>query len=84
MDISYKYDFEKRRETNEYGRLLPKPIMVNRSPSPTDWAKCREVAKLLKYFYDLTIKVLRSLYVTTNNSLQEIYGVYLLLEKMEM
>uniref|UniRef100_A0A7N0TTA3 Transposase n=1 Tax=Kalanchoe fedtschenkoi TaxID=63787 RepID=A0A7N0TTA3_KALFE len=41
-------------------------------PEPSDWVNVRRFIKFLKPFYDLTLKVFGSSYITTNNFLQEI------------
>uniref|UniRef100_A0A7N0ZXA2 BED-type domain-containing protein n=1 Tax=Kalanchoe fedtschenkoi TaxID=63787 RepID=A0A7N0ZXA2_KALFE len=49
-------------------------------PESADWTNVRRFVKFLKHFYDLTLKVSGSSYITSNNFFQEIGEVDLLLK----
>ncbi|GKE82790.1 zinc finger BED domain-containing protein RICESLEEPER 2-like protein [Tanacetum coccineum] len=44
-------------------------------PVSTDWANVRRLAKFLEHFYELTLKVSRTLYVTSNSFLDDITSI---------
>ncbi|KAI9119846.1 hypothetical protein K1719_009235 [Acacia pycnantha] len=45
-------------------------------PEKEDWKNVRRMTMVLSHFYDLTNRISRSLYVTSNNFFREIYMVY--------
>jgi len=44
-------------------------------PSKSDWANARRLRTFLEHFYQLTLLVFGSLYVTNNNFLHELSNV---------
>ena len=53
-------------------------------PNSEDWVNVRKFVVILKHFYDLTLKVSGSYYVTSNHFFPEIYVVYILLKELEV
>uniref|UniRef100_A0A803MGQ2 BED-type domain-containing protein n=1 Tax=Chenopodium quinoa TaxID=63459 RepID=A0A803MGQ2_CHEQI len=50
-------------------------------PEPSDWDRVASFLPLLKIFYDATLRVSGSLYITSNVYLQEIVGISVLIKK---
>nr|XP_043638218.1 zinc finger BED domain-containing protein RICESLEEPER 2-like [Erigeron canadensis] len=51
-------------------------------PTAADWANVRRLAKFLEHFYELTLKVSGTIYVTTNTFLDDITSIYALLKNV--
>lgn len=51
-------------------------------PDFVDWDSVQSLVKLLKCFYDMTVRISGSLYVTANTFFTEIYDLYCLLNGM--
>ncbi|EPS65408.1 hypothetical protein M569_09369 [Genlisea aurea] len=62
-----------RKYVNELG---------NKIPTEDDWSYANKLLPFLKIFYDTTLKLSASYYVTGNEYMKEIYGIGFLLLKM--
>ncbi|XVF74291.1 hypothetical protein PTKIN_Ptkin13bG0098500 [Pterospermum kingtungense] len=51
-------------------------ILGDRLLDKKDWENVRRLCQFLKKFYDLTVKIFGSLYVTSNSFLDDICDVY--------
>ncbi|KAI3811932.1 hypothetical protein L1987_16630 [Smallanthus sonchifolius] len=49
-------------------------------PSPTDWQKVRVLCHFLKPFYDVTLRVSGTHYVTSNTCIEDIYSIRTILD----
>lgn len=50
-------------------------------PTSEDWNYARRFLPFLKLFFDTTIKVSGSSYVTSNNMTKDVYGIYMMIER---
>lgn len=50
-------------------------------PTSEDWNYARRFLPFLKLFFDTTIKVSSSSYVTSNNMAKDVYGIYMMIER---
>ncbi|XP_017246678.2 zinc finger BED domain-containing protein RICESLEEPER 2-like [Daucus carota subsp. sativus] len=83
LDVAEKYEraFD-RYDTQDPGyKKHLKSGNVDGRPTSQDWVTIRKFALFLKFFYDLTCKISRTLYVTSNIFLHEIYAVHAILNE---
>ncbi|KAL1223810.1 Zinc finger BED domain-containing protein RICESLEEPER 2 [Cardamine amara subsp. amara] len=52
-------------------------------PSETDWSYATALSEILQYFYDATVNISGSKYVTGNTYMKEIFGVGWMIVKMD-
>ena len=84
QDPMFKIDLEIKKTVEEVGEDGTKHKVMrifDGRPTSDDWANARRFAILLHYFYDLTLKISGSQYVTSNTLLQEVSVVYFLLQE---
>ena len=67
-DAKYKKYFEKEK--------------IKGPPEKEDWNRARVFVKFLKMFYDVTLKFLGSLHVTSNIFFKELVAMQITLQKM--
>jgi len=48
-------------------------------PTNEDWKYARQFITFLKLFFDATLKVSNSSYVTSNDMTNDIYGIYIMI-----
>lgn len=58
--------------------------MVDSLPSDADWSYAEGLVPFLQSFYETTVKISGSLYITSNVYMKEIFGLSLLIMKMGM
>ncbi|CAA7062153.1 unnamed protein product [Microthlaspi erraticum] len=58
--------------------------MADDLPSDTDWSYAEGLVPFLESFYETTVKISGSLYITSNVYMKEIFGLSLLIMKMGM
>ena len=52
-------------------------------PSEEDWTNVRRLVRFLEHFYQLTLRISGSLYITSNSFLSEISKLYYLLKEWQ-
>lgn len=67
-------DIQDRRFAEELSK-------VRGLPTDDDWDYARQFLPFLKLFYDATLKVSGSSYVTCNDMAKDVYGIYMMIDK---
>ncbi|WOG90846.1 hypothetical protein DCAR_0310092 [Daucus carota subsp. sativus] len=77
LDVAEKYEKAFGRYNTQDPRYKKhlKFSNVDGRPTSDDWSTVRKFASFLKIFYDLTLKISGSQYVTSNIFLREIYAI---------
>ncbi|XP_074336899.1 zinc finger BED domain-containing protein RICESLEEPER 2-like [Apium graveolens] len=83
LDVAEKYEKAFSRYDTQDPRYKKNLKLDNLDGRPTceDWNTVRKFAKFLKFFYDLTVKIPGTSYVTSNIFLHEIYAVHAILNE---
>lgn len=84
QDLGYKNDLQEEHyeiRTDENGVKIKEKVIIDGRPTFNDWVTVRHLSSCLKMFYDLTLKISGTSYVTSNMFLHEIYRVYCTLQR---
>ncbi|XP_057958519.1 zinc finger BED domain-containing protein RICESLEEPER 2-like [Malania oleifera] len=83
LDTAQRYEMACERFRDEDPSFRIELETRDGIPSSFDWEKVRKFVMFLEHFYELTIRVSGSLYVTSNTFFDEISGIDCLLKQRE-
>ncbi|XP_052207514.1 zinc finger BED domain-containing protein RICESLEEPER 2-like [Diospyros lotus] len=69
--------------TNSWNNDLQQVITIDGRPKPEDWTRVRMFVRVLQQFYELTLRVSSTSYVTSNTFFHEISTVHCLLHEQQ-
>uniref|UniRef100_A0A803LJG0 BED-type domain-containing protein n=1 Tax=Chenopodium quinoa TaxID=63459 RepID=A0A803LJG0_CHEQI len=78
--LAYRRAFD-LLECSDGGKFRYELLKTGGVPEPSDWDCVASFLPLLKIFYDATLRVSGSLYITSNVNLQELVGISVLIKK---
>ncbi|XP_021761297.1 zinc finger BED domain-containing protein RICESLEEPER 2-like [Chenopodium quinoa] len=78
--LAYRRAFD-LLECSDGGKFRYELLKTGGVPEPSDWDRVASFLPLLKIFYDATLRVSGSLYITSNVYLQELVGISVLIKK---
>uniref|UniRef100_A0A803KUP1 BED-type domain-containing protein n=1 Tax=Chenopodium quinoa TaxID=63459 RepID=A0A803KUP1_CHEQI len=78
--LAYRRAFD-LLECSDGGKFRYELLKTGGVPEPSDWDRVASFLPLLKIFYDATLRVFGSLYITSNVYLQELVGISVLIKK---